>query len=177
MGLSKCARCKKLFSKIQSPVCPRCQPDEDADFAKIHHVIGKHAGLKAEEIAAQAEVDLGCVMRMLNEGRLGFEVLTEKPVCGRCGAPAISMAKRLCESCLAELDRECASAIRDIQKELPRGVKARGGAASALGEKRAEAEAKRTSEAIKRTNELHERVHPSQAGSTVAREARERKGR
>ena len=178
MSLCKCARCGKIYSKILSPVCPKCQPDEDADFAKIHHVIGKHAGLKAEEIAEKAEVPVECVMRMLMEGRLRFTETSEKAFCGRCGAPAISMAKRLCESCLVELDRECASAMRDLQKDMPRGVHGKPSAGGGvLGEMRAELEEKRTSAALKRANELDQRTHPSRGSGTVARKARETKGK
>ena len=179
MPLSKCARCGKIFSKIVTPVCPKCEPEEDADYAKIHNVISKHAGLKAEDIAEKAGVAVECVMRMLMEGRLRFAETNEKPTCGRCGAPAISMAKRLCEACLVELDRECASAMRDLQKDMPRGVQGRPSSVGSdvLGEKRAELEKKRTSEALKRAAELEERAHPSRGAGTVAREAREKKGK
>lgn len=179
MSLSKCARCGKIYGKIMSPVCPKCQPEEDADYAKIHQVIGKHAGLKAEEIAEKAEVDLQCVMRMLMEGRLRYTETSEKATCGRCGAPAISMAKRLCESCLVELDRECATAMRDLQKDIPRGVRGKPGLAGGgvLGEMRAELEEKRTSAALKRAEELERRAHPSKPSGTVARKAREEKGK
>lgn len=174
MALDKCARCEKLYNRIQSAVCPKCQAAEDADFAKIHNVIARTPGLKATEIAEAAGVGVECVLRMLGEGRLRFEVTNEKPTCGRCGAPAISMAKRLCERCLVELDQECAAAIRDLQKDLPRGVQGhKGSGADVLGERRAELEQQRTSPALKRARELHERANP--ARGTVAREAREKK--
>jgi len=177
MGLEKCARCGKLYGRIHSLICPKCQPAEDIDFSKIHNVIRRNEGLKATEIAEAAGVELDCVMRMLGEGRLRFEVTNEKPTCGRCGEPAISMAKRLCERCLAELDRECAAAMRELQKDMPHGVHARksAGGVDVLGERRAELEQQRTSPALKRANELHERTKPGRASHTVAREAREKK--
>lgn len=178
MALTKCARCKKIYVKIASPVCQQCQPDEDADFSKIHNAIRKQSGLNAEAIAENAGVELECVLRMLNAGRLRVKDLGEKPTCGRCGAPAISMAKRLCESCLVELDRECADAMRELQKEIPRGVRGRKGAQAGgvLGEVRAEIEGARKSDAQKRAAELEERAHPARS-TTVAREAREKKDR
>lgn len=178
MGLEKCARCGKLFGRIHSVICPKCQPAEDVDFGKIHNVIRRSSGLKAAEIAALAEVELDCVMRMLGEGRLRFEVTNEKPTCGRCGAPAISMAKRLCERCLVELDQECAAAMRDLQKDMPHGVQPRkGSGVDVLGERRAELEQQRMSPALKRANELHERTKPGKSSHTVAREARDKKKR
>lgn len=176
MSLAKCARCKKLFGRIVSRVCPACQAAEDADYAKIHNVIAKNPGMKAEAVALTAEVDLDCVLRMLEEGRLGYVETNEKPKCGRCGAPAISMSKRLCEHCLADLDRECAEAIHELQKELPHGVQPKKHAtAGVLSEKREELELNRTSESLKRATELEERTHPSKGSPTVARSLRDPK--
>ena len=177
MALHKCARCAKLFNRIHSVICPKCQPAEDQDFSKIHNAIRRNAGLKAAEIAEVAGVAVDCVLRMLGEGRLRIEVNDERPFCGRCGEPAISMAKRLCERCLAELDRECAAAMRDLQKEIPYGARARRVASKmdVLGERRAELELNRMSPALKRANELHQRTNSNRASPTVAREARDKK--
>lgn len=181
MSLAKCARCKKLFGRIASRVCPHCQADEDADFAKIHHVIAKNPGMKAESVAIMAGVDLDCVLRMLDEGRLGVVEVSEKPKCGRCGAPAISHAKRLCEHCLAELDRQCAEAIHELKKELPRGGRSKKRRSSGvLSAMREEMEQSRMSEALERITEMEERTHPSRprpANSVpmVARSVRDKK--
>lgn len=176
MPLAKCVRCKKIFSKISSAVCPNCQPEEDADFGKIHNAIVKFPGAKAEEIASIAGVGVECVMRMLSEGRLRYSDVSDEATCGRCGAPAISMAKRLCERCLVEMDRECAEAMRDLKKEFNYVGGSGKGSSSVLGEKRAELESKRASETLKRAKELDERAHPNKAAPTVAREARNKKG-
>lgn len=176
MPLAKCVRCKKIFSKISSAVCPNCQPDEDADFAKIHNAIVKFPGAKAEEIASMAGVEVECVLRMLSEGRLRYSDVGDEATCGRCGAPAISMAKRLCERCLVEMDRECAEAMRELKKDFDYVGASGKGSSSVLGEKRAELESKRASETLKRAKELDERAHPHKGSPTVAREARNKKG-
>lgn len=116
--LAKCARCDKLFNKIVSEVCNNCQPDEDRDFSLVQDVLARDQTLNAEQVAEEAGVSLDCVLRMLREGRID-RVTEEKSVsCGRCGAPAISMSKRLCQRCLANLDRECAQAIHDLRQRL-----------------------------------------------------------
>ena len=181
MSLAKCARCKKLFGRIASRVCPACQAAEDADYAKIHNVIAKNPGMKAEAVAITAGVDLECVLRMLDEGRLGVVEVTEKPKCGRCGAPAISHLKRLCEHCLAELDRECAEAIDELKKELPCGVRPKKRRSTGvLSAMREEMEHERTSGALERITELDERMNPSQSKPAnsvpmVARSVRDKK--
>lgn len=116
--LSTCARCNKLFNKILTEVCNNCQPDEDADFSRIQDVLSRGKHLNAEDVAEKAEVGVDCVLRMLREGRIEHVDHDSAATCGRCGAPAISNAKRLCQRCLVNLDRECAQAIQDLRQRL-----------------------------------------------------------
>ena len=55
-------------------------------------------------------------MRLVAEGRIAtLPDQQAKAVCGRCGAPAISLSKRLCESCLQKLNSEVAKAQASIK--------------------------------------------------------------
>ncbi len=116
--LAKCARCDKLFNKIVSEVCNNCQPDEDSDFSRIQDVLSRESTLNAEEVAESAGVKLECVLRMMREGRIDNVTQEINVTCGRCGARAISVSKRLCQRCLVNLDRECAQAIYDLRQRL-----------------------------------------------------------
>jgi ribosomal protein L37E len=115
MALVICPRCKKLFDKEVSRVCTKCQPAENADYEKIRAVLDRSPQLNAEAAAAEAHVTVGCVMRMLEEGLIANVNLTEHVKCGRCGAPAISMTKKLCQSCLDKLNAEVAVAQSQIK--------------------------------------------------------------
>jgi ribosomal protein L37E len=116
MALAKCARCEKLFSKVQAAVCPACEPLEEADYEKVRNVLAGESGLNAEQVAVTAEVSIDCVLRMLADGRIESGGESEAIRCGRCGRPAISATKRLCESCLTKLDQECAEALRTLRE-------------------------------------------------------------
>lgn len=116
--LAKCARCSKLFNKIVSEVCNNCQPEEDIDFSRIQDVLSRENHLNAEEVAEIAGVSMECVLRMLREGRIDNVSHESAASCGRCGAPAISVSKRLCQRCLVNLDRECAQAIHDLRQRM-----------------------------------------------------------
>lgn len=118
MALSTCARCGKLYAKIRSAVCPACEKDEDADFVKIRNVLAHHPGLNVEQVAEAADVSEDCVLRMLDEGRIENTMVGDPIKCGRCGAPALSVTKKLCEACLTKLDLECSEAIRDIRESM-----------------------------------------------------------
>jgi ribosomal protein L37E len=115
MPLASCPRCKKLFDKTRSVVCPRCQDDENVDFDKIRAVLDRNPNLNAEQLAEQAQVSVDCVMRMLEEGLIASVNLMEKVKCGRCGGPAISMNKKLCQACLEELNAQVAQAQGKIK--------------------------------------------------------------
>lgn len=176
MALAKCARCKKVYNRIASPICPKCEPDEDADFNKIHHILAKQPGLHADAVALAAEVSIETVLRMLDGGRLRVQDDRKHVACGRCGEPAISRTKRLCEACLVEMDRECAAAMRELQKDFSRGPKRKHGT-DVLSEKRSELQQTRRSDTLKRASELEERAHPAKRRGTVARTARDKKDR
>jgi NMD protein affecting ribosome stability and mRNA decay len=115
MPLSACPRCKKIFDKTRSAVCTRCQDAEDNDFDKIRAVLDRSPNLNAEQVAEEAEVTVDCVMRMIAEGLIASVSLTEQIKCGRCGAPAISLSKRLCQACLEKLNSEMAQAQSKIK--------------------------------------------------------------
>ena len=115
MPLASCARCKKMFNKVKEPVCPSCQTDEDADFDKIRQVLEKNENLSVEQVAKEAEVDLEVVQRMVKEGLVAQVNLGESAICGKCGAPAISLSKKLCQACLDKLNAEVAKAQAQIK--------------------------------------------------------------
>ena len=116
--LSKCARCGKLFNKIISDVCIVCQPAEEEDFRLIRDVLAGNDGLNVQQVADEANVPVECVIRLLREGRIDNVTHDEDATCGRCGAPAISETKRLCQRCLVNLDRECAHAMHEMRARL-----------------------------------------------------------
>lgn len=116
MPLAACARCKKMFAKALSPVCPKCQEEEDSDVSKIRKVIEEEPNLNAEELAERAEVDVSVVNRMIDGGQLtSVSMILESVQCGRCGQPAISVSKKLCQACLDKLNAEVAQAQARIQ--------------------------------------------------------------
>jgi len=111
MPLAGCARCKKMFGKTASPVCPACQADEDADIEKVRKLVRTNPDLNGEELAERAEVDFEVVQRMIRGGILMNTVVAGGQVkCGRCGGPAISASKKLCQPCLDKLNMEVAQA-------------------------------------------------------------------
>jgi ribosomal protein L37E len=99
-------------------------PEEEDDFRKISDVLADQPGLAMDEVAHKAEVSVACVRRMLDAGYVSASSIDDPAVCGRCGAKAISTSKRLCQSCLLDMDRECAEAIREMRHRVATKVRA-----------------------------------------------------
>ena len=122
MPLSKCARCDKLFDKVSSPVCPVCQNDEDADIGLVRTTLEENPNMNAEQLAEVSGVELACVTRMMDMGQIAKVSLGEAVKCGRCGAPAISATKKLCQKCLEKLNQEVAAAQKGIKLDEKKEV-------------------------------------------------------
>jgi len=106
-----------MFNKVASPVCQACQPAEDTDMDKIHGILAENENLTPEEVAEEAGVDVAVVLRMVQEGLITQVRAGEGAVCGKCGAPAISMSKKLCQVCLDKLNAEVSKAQASIRLE------------------------------------------------------------
>lgn len=131
MPLAKCVRCNNLFDKSGKPVCAACLPDEEADFEKIRDIVEEHPDMGAEAVSGLAEVPLQVVMRMLDQGLItSTSSLGGAAKCGRCGAEAISMSKKLCHSCLEDLNKNLLQEKRSIVIEHKKEPEV-GGATSA----------------------------------------------
>lgn len=109
MAMSRCVRCEKLFEKIRSPVCSHCESDEEDDYEKVRQALSDTPNQTAEQVAEETGVGIECVLRLLSEGRIASTAMNVNIKCGRCGAPAISASKKLCEACLEKLNAQLLS--------------------------------------------------------------------
>ena len=108
MALASCQRCKKLFEKFRSSICPACDQAEEDDYETIRQALVEHPNQSAEQLAEDTGISIDCVLRLLAQGRIETTAANKGVKCGRCGAPAISVSKKLCEACLQKLNAELA---------------------------------------------------------------------
>ena len=115
MSLAKCVRCKKMFNKIKTPVCPSCVPKEEAEFDIIRSTLRDNPDMNIQGISKLSGVDEDVIQRMLKEGLISSSALNESTKCGMCGQPAISAAKKLCQACLDKLNTEVTKAQASVR--------------------------------------------------------------
>lgn len=117
MPLTKCVRCEKLFNKVESSVCGNCSLAEEADYDTIRQYLIDNPGSSAELVAENTSVNIKCVLRLVDTGVVtSMELGASGMKCGQCGAPAISMSKRLCQDCLDKLNVKMVHAQQSIRK-------------------------------------------------------------
>lgn len=115
MPLAKCPRCEKLYDKVSAIVCQNCIADEEADYEKVRALLEESPELTAEAACAKAQIDVAVVKRMLEQGIVAFKSGAGKVTCGMCGAPAISVSKRLCQTCLDKLNAQVIRAQSQVK--------------------------------------------------------------
>jgi len=130
MPLAKCDRCDTLFDKIKTPICLGCMPEEEAEYELVRDKLVRHPDVSAERLAELAEVEVKVVKRMLDAGLISSSVSAGEVSCGRCGAPAISHAKKLCDSCLDDLNR----GVSKQREQLAMAVRNDGGGGGIAGD-------------------------------------------
>ncbi|MCX8064446.1 MAG: hypothetical protein N3G21_04660 [Candidatus Hydrogenedentes bacterium] len=121
MALAKCPRCNKIFDRIsqsQYLVCRECEEEERCDFEKIRDLLQKEGNLNALQISEMLNISVDVILRMVEQGLIEKEEQKNSVYCGRCGKPAISRSKRLCEACLVDLQRECVRAIQELKRSM-----------------------------------------------------------
>lgn len=122
MPLAKCPRCEELFDKISTQVCLQCADDENRDIDTVREAVQNNPDINAEGVAELTGVEVSCVLRMMDAGTVTSVTFGESIECGRCGAPAISSTKRLCQKCLEALNTEVSSAQKSIKQEEKKKV-------------------------------------------------------
>lgn len=118
MPLATCPRCKRMFNKVQTPICTACEPEEEQDYERIRDVVAENPGASMEAVAKMAEVELDVVKRMMDQGMVASTALSDKVKCGRCGAPAISAARKLCQACLDKMNLDMAKAQAEMRQSM-----------------------------------------------------------
>jgi predicted amidophosphoribosyltransferase len=105
MALENCQKCNGIFNRISGPFCPKCVEQEEQDFKTVHEALREKPHQTIEELAENTGVSEKTIMRLIKDKRISSNLNTEGVTCGKCGAPAISLATRLCERCAREVSK------------------------------------------------------------------------
>ena len=124
MPIAKCPRCDKLFDKAEFPVCTNCRPAEEEDYQIVREALDHTPDMNPEQVSEVSGVAVECILRMIDSGMIASAAALQSTDtrCGRCGAPAISATKRLCQGCLEQLNREVVQTQKSIKIAVKKDI-------------------------------------------------------
>ena len=126
MEMANCRRCRKLFAKIDSPICDDCKKEEEKLFEEVKKYLRDFPNSTLSQISEATGMPLKKLVAYLREGRL--EVASGELVCRQCGAEIAS--GNFCNRCAAKMGQQLAGAatitaapVEDPSKPLSGMVK------------------------------------------------------
>ena len=98
MQVINCPRCRKLFTKIKSPVCPACEKLEEEQFQELRKYVEENPMANVSQASEETGVSAKRILRYIREGRLIVpEGMKLEIRCTQCGAPITE--GNFCDSC------------------------------------------------------------------------------
>jgi flagellar operon protein (TIGR03826 family) len=116
--MRNCIRCKRIFLRSTSPVCPACVQKEEDDFILVRDYIREHPHCGLQKVEEETGVTMEMLLKFLREDRL--QLSSESGMkgalkCQKCGE-AIDVGK-YCDRCTNELSAGLTEALSKIGKE------------------------------------------------------------
>ena len=110
MTPTNCPRCRKLFNKIRSSVCPACEKIEEEQFDVLRRFLQDNPKSSITEASEASEVPPKRILRYIREGRL---VVPEgSPLELRCAQCGVNIYEGIyCSSCSKKMAGNLAGAL------------------------------------------------------------------
>ena len=113
MEIRNCVKCRKLFTKIISPLCPACEKEDEEIFQSLRDYIEEHDNCTLSELSEATNVTPKRILGYIREGRLQISKGMQGDIrCEQCNRP-ISIG-RYCDACMIKMDQS----IKDMFKKV-----------------------------------------------------------
>jgi uncharacterized Zn finger protein (UPF0148 family) len=92
MEYSNCPRCGKLFVRLNKPICPACEKEEEKAFDELRDYLDKNPDQPMAVVSDATGVPMRRILQYIRDGRLEMSVgiADDNPLkCVRCGAPIL----------------------------------------------------------------------------------------
>jgi uncharacterized C2H2 Zn-finger protein len=98
MDVVNCPRCGKIFTRINSSICPECEREEEFTFQNLKDFIRDHSECTLSELSEATNVSTRKILRYIRDGRLEISKGMQGEVrCEICNCPIT--AGHYCDSC------------------------------------------------------------------------------
>lgn len=107
-----CPRCGRLFTKVISPVCPRCEKLEEEQFVELRKFIEEEPLATITEVSDATGVPTKRILRYIREGRIIVpEGMAGLLRCVSCGEPVDEGS--FCIPCAKKMAQDLSSLYSD----------------------------------------------------------------
>ena len=110
MEVVNCPKCRRLFTKIISPVCPQCEKLEEEQFQVLRTFIEDEPCANINEISRATGITTKRILAYIREGRIQVsEGLMGELKCRQCGEPIYE--GNFCDSCTSKMAKNLSAAF------------------------------------------------------------------
>ena len=100
MEMANCRKCKKVFPRINDPICDSCKKEEELLFRSVVDYLRDHPKAAITEISEATGASAKKILGYLRDGRL--EIASGELNCRSCGVKISSGS--YCEPCTVEIN-------------------------------------------------------------------------
>jgi hypothetical protein len=119
MRLANCVKCRRIFQRTISAMCPECYQVSLSQVSSAYRFILKNPHLTLEEVADSCLIPYKELEQMLFDGKLGLAASNVIYHCQRCGRPTDARIRRghFCNGCADRI--ESAAGLHHPEKKEP----------------------------------------------------------
>ncbi|MFH1739651.1 MAG: hypothetical protein ABIH23_11635 [bacterium] len=103
MPVVNCKQCGKIFRKVTSDICPKCQKEEEELLSQAREYLRENPQAMIYDFVEDLEIEQSLLERWVEEGRLVLikdpEAEASKPKCSSCGRE-VKEGQTYCRTCM-----------------------------------------------------------------------------
>jgi predicted amidophosphoribosyltransferase len=123
IAYANCKKCGKIFRRVNSPICPGCGEDEEADLRKLKEYLYDNPGESLAKVAEATQIPPKRILKFIQDGRIELtQGLSDEKLlsCTRCG-DSINTGV-MCGDCKVEFNQD----VQSLRRESVEGKKLTG---------------------------------------------------
>ena len=105
MGAANCARCGRMFVRMNKNICPDCVKIEESKFESVREYVKENPNCTLQEVSSVCDVSSKRILQYVKDGRLELSTGMQGDLtCSKCGKPI--RIGRLCEKCIVDVSQK-----------------------------------------------------------------------
>lgn len=117
--VANCLKCKKIFNKINVPICPDCIKKEEELFDEVRLLIKDNPLIDIDKVIEDTGVTKRKLIKWIKEDKLVLELHGADALsCSKCGKPLTH--GKICKKCANRMQETVNIISNSMKKEKPK---------------------------------------------------------